>query len=234
MGDDSKRNFRKNVRNEAEFFIDIYADDHTTFIGPGKIIDISLEGMSMESEADIPMNNEIVINFLLDKEYFSVPAEIVRADKRVTVNSYGVKFTDLSRYLKDKLQQYMLQQYVQQLVAPGAKKSEERRKKMRNKFNIPVGFYAASDNVFKGTGEGLDLSSKGVAIKTDIFIFVQTKVTVHFILKKDSFVFPGEVVGMNTEKEERIYRIKFEDAPLDKVEYIQEHISEISSIAVMY
>ncbi|OGS46993.1 MAG: hypothetical protein A2539_09105 [Elusimicrobia bacterium RIFOXYD2_FULL_34_15] len=233
MDSNTGRNFRKTVREDTDFDVEIFAQDQFTALGTGKIVDISVEGMSMISVTTLSVGTNIFLQFVLNKDFLTIKATVARADQGRIDNNYGLKFIEVQPFLKIKLEQYILQQYLKQFITQGQKASEK-RDLGRKTVDIIAKLYKMPDRELEGEGEGIDISPHGIALKTDVFIFVNTKVKVIYKFGKDSVILPGEIIGMNSEKWKRIYRIRFDEINPKYSKFIQENITRLSEIEVEY
>ncbi|HAM39640.1 MAG: hypothetical protein A2474_06845 [Elusimicrobia bacterium RIFOXYC2_FULL_34_12] len=233
MDSNTGRNFRKTAREGTEFDVEIFAQDQITALGSGKIIDISIEGMSMISVTTLHIGTEIFLQFVLNKEFLTIKAEVVRAEQGRVDNNYGLKFVEMPQFLKLKLEQYILQQYLKQFIIQG-QKTTEKREKNRKTISILAKLYKMPEREYQGDGELVDIGTQGIALKSDVFIFVNTKVNINYKFKEKTIIISGEIIGMNSERWKRIYRIKFREIDSKDAKYIQQNIDKICAIEVEY
>jgi c-di-GMP-binding flagellar brake protein YcgR len=104
---------RKHIRITAKVLVDIYARGHKK--GRGCIVDISMGGIGVESELDIPKLTEIYMFVMMDPLSMDVYGKIVyKAEKMQGLFKYGIQYTKMNLLKKLKLKWHITKWVKQQ------------------------------------------------------------------------------------------------------------------------
>ena len=98
---------RKHIRVTTKILVDIYArEGHKK--GRGCITDISMGGIGVESELDIPKLADIYMFVMIEPISMDVYGKIVyKAEKMQGLFKYGIQYTKVSLWKKIKLKWYI-------------------------------------------------------------------------------------------------------------------------------
>ena len=103
MVDDRRKNSRISERIVAELHL---PDSVITKVGC--ITDLSLEGISFETEAEFDKNTTLFLTFNLP---IQVRGEIVHVNKNKSMKKYGVRFTEIGDVEKRRLEKHIIMKF---------------------------------------------------------------------------------------------------------------------------
>ncbi|MFN3966538.1 MAG: PilZ domain-containing protein [Endomicrobiia bacterium] len=104
-------NRRKYIRIPVTILVDLYPSDSLAKKGRGCIVDLSLGGMAIETEAELELNSEIFMRINLPTDggqtIFDVFANVIRKQDMGNIFHYGVKYTRINFFEKLKLRSFI-------------------------------------------------------------------------------------------------------------------------------
>jgi len=116
---------RKSKRVSSAILIDIFETTSAVPKGRGCIVDLSIGGLALESEASLPIGDELFLRIYVHDSNDAAPvefyAQVMRFQEFGNIYHYGLKFTRLGFFDKFKLRKN-----INRLIA-GAKKTEINR-----------------------------------------------------------------------------------------------------------
>ncbi len=100
---------RKDPRVAIDITLDLFARGSVVSRGPGRITDLSLGGVKIETKAVFHIGEHVVLRFDLTGNIpLDIEGAIVRRLTHPNSIDYGVKFTSLGFFKKLKMKQFVL------------------------------------------------------------------------------------------------------------------------------
>lgn len=84
------KNKRKNERYSSKLFVNIESNSND-FLGRGVVLDVSLSGFGIETEAELEMNGEYICHLEVP---LTIRAKVTRSHISGQIKHYGVRFMD--------------------------------------------------------------------------------------------------------------------------------------------
>jgi len=102
---------RKYVRIPVTILVDLYPPDSSVKKGRGCIVNLSLGGMAIETEAELELNSEIFLRINLPSDgksaILDVFANVIRQQQIGNLYHYGLRYTRINFFEKLRLRSFI-------------------------------------------------------------------------------------------------------------------------------
>jgi len=102
---------RKYVRIPVTILVDLFTPDSQIKKGRACIVDLSLGGMAIETEAELELNSEIFLRINLPSDgkstMLDVFANVIRQQQIGNLYHYGIRYTRMNIFEKIKLRNFI-------------------------------------------------------------------------------------------------------------------------------
>lgn len=99
---------RDSPRLPADLTMEIYSPEGSVPSGKGRLINVSLQGAGVETEAEFDLGDSFVLRVNLpNKKKMSMIGNVARVEAKGEVNLYGIRFSEIDMDDKLKLETYV-------------------------------------------------------------------------------------------------------------------------------